>query len=87
MGISSQRQKVSQDNIELDLTCMLLCVFFSSSLVREKRGYLCFPGTSCLVPIYVQNRELVKFPMTTIDNDDIALMMHADIALIGLSVE
>jgi len=46
-----------------------------------------FPGTSFLVPIYVQNRELVKFPMTTIDNDDIALMMHADIALIGLSVE
>ena len=45
-----------------------------------------FPGTSFLVPIYVQNRELVKFPMTTIDNDDIALMMHADIALIGRHV-
>ena len=46
-----------------------------------------FPGASCLVPIYVQNRELVRFQMTIIDNDDIALMMHADIALIGLSVE
>lgn len=63
-----------------------LCVVLLFSRQGEERVFM-FPGTSCLVPIYVQNRELVKFPMTTIDNDDIALMMHADIALIGLSVE
>jgi hypothetical protein len=55
-----------------------LCVFLLLSRQGEERVFM-FPGTSCLVPIYVQNRELVKSPMTTIDNDDIAL--------IGLSVE
>ena len=64
-------------------------MLFFSSPIREKgeERVFMFPGASCLVLIYVQNRELVKFPMTIIDNDDIALMMHADIALIGLSVE
>jgi hypothetical protein len=65
--------------------CFVVCVLLFSRQ-GEERVFM-FPGASCLVPIYVQNRELVKSSMTTIDNDDIALMMHADIALIGLSVE
>ena len=67
---------------QVDCDC---CMSFFFSRQGEERVFM-FPGTSCLVPIYVQNRELVKFPMTTIDNDDIALMMHADIALIGRHV-
>jgi hypothetical protein len=51
-----------------------LCVVLLFSRQGEERVFM-FPGTSCLVPIYVQNRELVKFPMTTIDNDDIALII------------
>ena len=69
--------------VNLCVVCVCVLLF---SRQGEERVFM-FPGASCLVPIYVQNRELVRFPMTIIDNDDIALMMHADIALIGLSVE
>jgi hypothetical protein len=70
---SSQRHKVSQDDCNRNWID-IRCNCQLVSCQGEERVFM-FPG------------ELVKSPMTIIDNDDIALMMHADIALIGLSVE
>ena len=45
--------------IVIEIGLMFTCVVLLFSLQGEERVFM-FPGTSCFVPIYIKNRELVK---------------------------